>query len=333
MWNSLPLLVRGLLLVVPCSLLAVASCQNGSNHEAPTDTPTSGTVAVGIDETFAPILESQIDTFQKLYTSAHVRASYEPEEKVMLDLLNDKVKVVVVSRPLNADEQAELKKQEMLPYTDKIGIDGLAIILNPANPDSLLTMTQLRDIFSGKTTEWGQVSGKKALGAVNVVFDANRSSTSRFMRDSLLKGAPLSSKAFASQSNPALLEYVATHTNAIGVVGVNWISDRDDPVVMKYLSKIHVARITARPNPQPGDYIQPDQVYLAEKTPEMLAKYPELQNYPLRRTLYVISREARTGLGTGFVAFIAGKKGQLIFQKSGLMPAHMQARIVTTNKQ
>jgi phosphate transport system substrate-binding protein len=314
-------------------LLTVVSCQNGGpEHESPTDTPTSGTVGVSIDETFAPILESQIDTFQKLYTSAHIKATYQPEEKAMLDLLNDKVKVVVVTRPLNAAEDAELKKQEMLPYTDKIGIDGLAIILNPANPDTLLTTTQLRDIFSGKTTDWKQVSGKKTAGAINVVFDNNRSSTSRFVRDSLLRGAALAPKAFASESNPALLEYVATHPNAIGVVGVNWISDRDDPVVLKYLRKIHVARITARPNPKPGDFIQPDQGYLAEKTPKQLAEHPELQNYPLRRNLYVISREARAGLGTGFVSFIAGKKGQLIFSKSGLMPAHMQARITITDK-
>lgn len=333
-WSALPLLVRGLLVGLPCSLLAVVSCQNGgAAHEEATDTPTAGNVAIGIDETFAPILESQIDTFQKLYTNAHIKASYQPEEKVMLDLLNDKIKVAVVSRKLNKEEEAELKKQEMLPYTDRIGIDGLAIILNPANPDSLLTMTQLRDIFSGKTTAWNQVSGKKALGAVNVVFDNNRSSTSRFMRDSLLRGAVLAPKAFASESNPKLLEYVATHPSAIGVVGVNWISDRDDPVVRQYLSKVNVASITARPNPQPGDYIQPDQVYLAEKTPAQLAQYPELQNYPLRRNLYVISREARAGLGTGFIAFVVGQKGQLIFQKSGLMPSRVQARIMTTNKQ
>jgi phosphate transport system substrate-binding protein len=57
-----------------------------------------------------------------------------------------------------------------------------------------------------------------------------------------------------------------------------------------------------------------------------------LQNYPLRRDIYIISREARTGLGSGFASFVAGQKGQLIFQKSGLMPANVQARIVTTQK-
>jgi len=83
---------------------------------------------------------------------------------------------------------------------------------------------------------------------------------------------------------------------------------------------------------QPDDFIQPFQVYLAEKTPAQLAEHPDLQNYPLRRNLYVISREARAGLGTGFASFIAGKNGQLIFQKSGLIPAQMQARIMVTPK-
>lgn len=308
----------------------LGSCQSDSNGA--TDTPTAGTVAIGVDETFAPILQAQSDTFQKLYPNAHLRISYQPEENVMLDLINDKVKLAVAARELNAEELAAFAKQTIAPHTTRIGIDGLAIVLNRSNPDSLLTVAQLRDIYTGKTSQWSQVSGKKALGAINVVFDANRSSTTRFVRDSITRGAPLTTRVFAATSNPALLDYVATHPAAIGIVGVNWISDQDDPTAMKFLGKVRVASITARPNPQPADYIQPYQAYLAEKTPAQLAEHAELQNYPLRRNLYVISREARAGLGTGFASFVAGKNGQLIFQKSGLLPAQMQARIITTPK-
>ena len=311
--------------------VAVVAC-NGPGSPGAQDTPTSGTVAVSVDETFAPILQAQIDTFSKLYPNAHVKASFQAEEKVMLDLINDKVKLAVVSRELNAQEMADFAKQTIVPRTVRVGIDGLAIVLNRANPDSLLTVAQLADIFTGKTSTWSQVSGKKALAAINVVFDANRSSTARFVRDSVTRGAALTTRVFAASSNPALLDYVSTHPNAIGVVGVNWISDRDDPVAMRFMSKVRVASITARPRPTPNDYIQPYQVYLAEKTPEQLAEHTDLQNYPLRRNLYVISREARAGLGTGFASFVASKTGQLIFQKSGLLPAQMQARIITTPK-
>ncbi|WP_201983741.1 PstS family phosphate ABC transporter substrate-binding protein [Hymenobacter rubidus] len=317
--------------VVLASALAVVSC-NGPGSPGAQDTPTSGTVAVSVDETFAPILQAQIDTFAKLYPNAHVKMSFQPEEKVMLDLINDKVKLAVVSRELNAEEKADFAKQTIVPTTTRIGIDGLAIVLNRNNPDSLLTVAQLADIFTGKTSKWTQISGKKSLTDINVVFDANRSSTARFVRDSVTRGAALTTRVFAATSNPALIDYVATHPNAIGVVGVNWISDRDDPAAMKFANKVRVASITSRPNPKPNDYIQPYQVYLAEKTPEQMAEHPELQNYPLRRNLYVINREARAGLGTGFASFVAGKNGQLIFQKSGLLPAQMQARIMVTPK-
>ncbi len=318
-------------LTVLAGAATIVSC-NGPGSPGTQDTPTSGTVAVSVDETFAPILQAQVDTFAKLYPSAHIRMSFQPEEKVMLDLINDKVKVAVVSRELNAGEKADFAKQTIVPRTTRIGIDGLAIVLNRANPDSLLTVAQLAAIFTGKTSTWNQISGRKTLTQINVVFDANRSSTARFVRDSVTRGANLTTRAFAAKSNPALLDYVATHPNAIGIVGVNWISDRDDPAAMKFFNKVRVASITARPNPKPDDFIQPYQVYLAEKTPAQLAEHADLQNYPLRRNLYVISREARAGLGTGFASFVAGKNGQLIFQKSGLLPAQMQARIIVTPK-
>jgi phosphate transport system substrate-binding protein len=320
------------MLAVAASLLTACNKKGSSSAEEATDTPTSGRVSISVDETFAPILEAQVDTFQKLYTEAHIKTTYQPEDSVMLDFLNDKVKLAVISRELNADEKAELIKQNMLPHATKIGIDGLAVIMHPSNPDSLLTITQLRSIFSGQTTAWKQVSGQGKLGDVNVVFDANRSSTLRFVRDSLLRGQPLTKKVFAANSNPQALDYVAAHPNAIGVVGVNWVSDLDDPKVRGFLRRVRVAAITARPNPTKDDYIQPYQVYLAPKPPELLRDHPDLQNYPLRRDIYIISREARTGLGSGFASFVAGQKGQLIFQKSGLMPANVQARIVTTQK-
>jgi len=309
------------------------SCGGGTGSQSePTDTATSGRVSISVDETFAPILESEVDTFQKLYTDAHVKASYQPEDSVMLDLLNDKVKLAIVSRDLNAAEKAELAKQTMTPTTIHVGIDGLAIILHPSNPDSLLTVAQLRSIFSGQTTNWSKVSGQKKLGDINVVFDANRSSTLRFVRDSLLRGQPLTKRVFAANSNPEALAYVAAHPNAIGVVGVNWVSDHDDPTVTSFLRSVRVASITARPNPTKDDYIPPYPRYLAPYTPEQLKENTSLQRYPLQRNIYIINREARTGLGSGFASFVAGQKGQLIFYKSGLLPAKMQARIITTPK-
>jgi phosphate transport system substrate-binding protein len=83
------------------------------------------------------------------------------------------------------------------------------------------------------------------------------------------------------------------------------------------LKKIKVVAVGHKNNPtEPDTYYQPFQGYLAAGT------------YPLRRDLYIVSREARAGLGTGFASFVAGDKGQRIFLKSGLVPATMPVRLV-----
>ncbi|WP_243900177.1 PstS family phosphate ABC transporter substrate-binding protein [Hymenobacter defluvii] len=300
-----------------------ASCNrpNEKGELEVNDTPTSGKLTISVDETFQPIMKAETDTFQELYQYAKITSSYKPEQDAVEDLLANRSRVVVLSRELTADERATLNKDKIVPEVVRVGTDGLAIILHPSNLDTLLTMDQLRDIFTGKTTRWDQISGKKTLSDINVVFDANRSSTTRFVQDSITRGAALTSKIYASKSNPALIDYVASHPNAIGVIGANWISDRDDKTVENFLDKIRVAAIAPKASANPDDYLQPYQAYLALKT------------YPLRRNLYVISRDARTGLGKGLVAFVAGSKGQLIILKSGLVPAIGQTRIVNTAAQ
>ncbi len=156
--TSLRLLSLGLVLV-GLFLVAGACNRNPDANTGPDDdTSTTGRINISVDETFAPILKSHIDTFQQLYMYAHVTAAYKPEEYVAQDILTDKVRAVVLARQLNAAEKESLEKQLLIPRTTHIATDGLAIILHPSNPDSLLTMAQLSAIFSGRQADWKQVS-------------------------------------------------------------------------------------------------------------------------------------------------------------------------------
>jgi phosphate transport system substrate-binding protein len=304
-----------LLMVSAIGLTALTSC--GSDPKKEQDTPTTGKISISVDESFQPIIESQIDTFEGIYKYANITPRYKSEGEVIKDLLSDSIKVAVLSRELTKNEIAHFEKTKIIPRTTKIAIDAIALIVNNNNKDTLVTLSELKKILSGEIKTWKQLDSDSKLGDITIVFDNNNSSTARYLRDSLTTNQKLPENTFASNSHEALIDYVSKNENAIGVLGVNWISDFDDSKVIDFQKRIKVLGISTEENPiTKGDYYQPYQGYIAQGT------------YPLRRYLYIVSTEGRTGLGTGFASFVAGDQGQRIILKSGLVPATMPVRVI-----
>lgn len=297
------------------TLFFVVSC--GTDFKKPySDTPTSGIVAVAGDETLEPLLDSQSDTFTGLYRYAELKTQSLSEADCFKALIDDSVKVIMVTRKLTPDEEAYFEKRKLYPVTTKVAIDALAIIVNKDNPDSLLRFDQVKDILLGKLSKWSQIKADSKLGDIRFVFDRNGSSTVRLLSDTLLNGsATFPDYCFAVKSNPQVIDYVEQNKNAIGVIGVNWISDKDDPKMLSFNNRIRVTWLTNKPNPvYPDDYYGPFQAYLYTG------------EYPLRREVYMINREGRNGLGTGFVSFVASEQGQRIVRLAGLLPSSPYTR-------
>lgn len=303
-------------IAVICYLsLGLSSC--GTDFNKPySDTPTSGKVKIAGDETLEPLLDASADTFMGLYKYADVNSSYKSESACFSDLLNDSVKVILATRKLNAQEEAFFNSKKLFPVTTRVAIDGLAIIVNRENPDTLLKLSQLKDILTGKTDKWSGISATSSLGDLRFVFDNNASSTVRYLSDSLMEGKlQFPSNCFAVQTNAQVIDYVEKNKNSMGVIGVNWISDKDDPKMLSFSKRIKVVWVSSSETPvYPDDYFGPFQAYLFTG------------EYPLRREVFMINREGRNGLGTGFVSFVAGEQGQRIVRLSGLLPSSPYTR-------
>jgi len=308
--------IKSLTIAAFAGIMILSGC--GGDPAKQQDTPTSGTISISVDESFQPIIESEISTFEGIYRYAKINANYKPEGQVIKDLLNDSTKIAILSRELTPEEKAVFDKQNRVPRYTKIAIDAIALITNKANPDSLMTMEDLKKIFNGETKTWKELNKDSPLGDITIVFDNNNSSTARYVKDSLITGNNLPANTFASNSHQALVSYVEENKNALGVIGVNWVSDFDDSTVVGFLNKIKVVGLSENPAPvTTEEYYQPYQAYIAQEV------------YPLRRFLYIISTEGRTGLGTGFASYVASDKGQRLILKSGLVPATMPVRVVS----
>jgi phosphate transport system substrate-binding protein len=275
----------------------LASCGD-SKSDAARDTPTSGTIRISVDETYKPLISSEIRVFESLYPKAHIIAEYKPEADCFKDLVADSARLVIVTRDFNDQEKTFFKELKITPQSMLLAWDGVALITNKSNPDSILTMDQVRKIMDGSDTE------KK----LQVVFDNQNSSTVRFIRDSINQGKPLPANATAAKTSPEVVDYVAKVPKALGVIGVSWISDPNDSTSIEFNNKVNVVKVRADYG---SEFVKPYQAYIA------------LGSYPLKRGFFFCLKEPYSGLGSGFATFLGSYEGQTVIGKFRLFPARL----------
>ena len=293
--------IRILVPVIIITFIAYSGC---NKSDSPDDAPTYGKITISVDETFKPLIESEVDTFEKIYTYADVNVNFKPQADAFNDLINGNIRLIIVARNLNKDELEVFNNWEIVPKITKIAYDAVALIGSKDLVDTTLTLADINSLLTGKTLP----SFKKT----KIIFDNSKSSTIHFLKEKT-GVTELSENCYALSSNNAVIDYISKEKNCIGVIGVNWISDKDDTTHLGFLKSFKILEIESSTS---REYYKPYQAYIAQKF------------YPLWREVYIISKEAYTGLGTGLTAFIASERGQRIVLKFGLVPATMPIRLV-----
>ncbi len=305
------------LLIAIFALVSFTACNRGNGGKEQTDTATSGEVNIVSDESYTLIFKTLEYTFESIYTHADVTMKYKPEAEALADLMADSCKVAVLNRDLSENEKKVFQQNNIYPKSIKVAEDAVALIIHPENPDSLFTVSQVQQILNGKDSLWSAINPSNKSGVIKVVFDNKGSANARYMKDSLLKGGEFQKNVFAVNSNQEVIDYVRSNKSAIGVISVNWISDRDDTLSQQFLRQVKVVGISSEAITDTEKmYYKPYQAYIKSR------------EYPFVRSVYLINRQTRAGLGTGFVSFVAGEKGQRMILKSGLIPATMPVRVV-----
>ena len=308
--------IHKLLLYIPVFglLLILASC-GGRGKPTINETPTRGNIRIFADESFQPLIETEVFTFTHLYGNAKITPVFKPEYDVIDGFMKDSVKVIVTSKKLSDYQIQYLRDTQIIARTSAYAYDALAIITNPDNKDTLMKYNTIKDIFLGKVKTWKEINEKSKLGDIRVIFDNNKSGNIRYFKELFEIKDSLSKNFFAVNNNAEVINFVSENPDALGIISVNWISDKDDSLSMSFIKKVNVVAVSQQ-FVNDGSYYRPLQGFIYDKS------------YPFVREIYLISRETFSGLGSGFINWACGEQGQRIVLKSGLVPATMPIRLV-----
>lgn len=286
---------------------------------------------VACDESFENIMEQEINVYEYIYPKEDVVAYYLPENACIDSIMAmGSVKAAVVTRPLTEKEVSYLRSHKKLVHQQRIAVDALAIIVNPQNPVEILSRKDIAEILSGDVTRWDQVEPCK-LGEISVIFDHQGSSTVKYMRDSIMDGRPFGPNVSAVKTNPEVFKAVAENKNAMGVIGVSWVSsdmkgrehsveelakavEKSDTTMLDFNHDVKVLKIRG------NDVVQaykPYQAYIFDGS------------YPLFRSVYMISTAPGGTTTHRFYSFVTGFQGQKLIQMTGILPATLRPRMVS----
>ena len=299
-------------------LTLLSACNRHKNAITRTDTLTSGDAMIVSDECFAPVVQEEIAVFTGLNMEAFITPVYTSEAEAFKLLLEDSIRTLIATREFTTAEKEYIKSMKRTPRSQKIAIDGIALIIHPDNTDSLISLSTIQKIMSGEYKDWNDFAQIKNPSSrpLTVVFDNPNSSTVRFIKDSVCNGQMISNDLLAADSNRAVIDYVASHPNAIGIIGVNWISNLKDTNQLDFINTVQVMAVSSEDVPTNSNSYKPYPAYLGNG------------QYPLRRDVYIHLTDVRGGLPAGFVAFVAGDSGQRIILKAGLVPATRPTRLI-----
>jgi phosphate transport system substrate-binding protein len=207
-------------------------------------------------------------------------------------LINGTTDVCEASRTMKDPEKKQVADKAGGPPVEiVVAKDGLSVYVNDANPISELTMAQLKDIYTGKVTDWKDVGGTP--GKIIPYSRENSSGTYVFFKEHVLQNADYTPRAQAMPGTAAVVNAVARDKSSIGYGGA------------AYAKGIKVLKIKKEPT---AAGILPSDATIHDGT------------YPLSRPLFFYLRPKASAAIKAFTDWVLSPEGQAIVVKVGYFP-------------
>lgn len=265
---------------------------------------TYGTLKITADPSYENVIKALTSIYQIQYPDIKFDFDYKIEELAIQDLYEGRTDFAIVSKPLTKDQEQYLyNKTKILYKSSPIGMDATIFITAIDNPTDSISITDIKNNLY------------KDDAKIKFVFDYPNSANFNTVNDKLEISAPKDKPIKALKSAENVIDFVQKDKNAIGIIGLNTLSDTDNPKVKDYLSKVKILKVVDKN----GNSFEPTKPNLRSG------------NYPFYRLIYFLKNEKGFGIAAGLTRFTGSQQGQLIISKENLQPYYLFKREIQLN--
>lgn len=243
--------------------------------------------------TVGPIAKAFAEYMMRQDSTINITVSESGSGNGAKALLNGTCDIATLSRHLKDSEKEAMEGKGIKPVAHVVAYDALPVIVHPSNKVGALTVEQIKDIYTGKITNWKDVGGFDR-SIVVISRDTNSGTYESFAELVLGKDGKVVQTAEYTGSNGAVRQRVQKTDGAIGYIGIGFIDDT-----------IKVLKVNR---------VEPSIETVLDKT------------YPICRELFMFTNgEPATGsLASRFLGLITSKDGTRIIDEIGFVPVGTQ---------
>ncbi len=206
-------------------------------------------------------------------------------------LINNNVDIAQASRAMKSSEFDQAKDNGVEVYEFVVGQDGVAMVVNAANPIDGLTMAQLKDVLTGKITNWSELGWAEG-GDISIYSRQNNSGTYVFVNETVMDEEDWAPGTMFLPGSSAIVEGVQNDENAIGYFGAGYVKGE--------IKALSVALAEGE------EYISP-----------MEKANIDSGKYPVARPLFFYINGAPEGLKLHYLQWVLGPGGMKVLEDTG----------------
>ncbi|HSA99661.1 MAG TPA: phosphate ABC transporter substrate-binding protein [Anaerolineales bacterium] len=289
--------MKRLIISFVLSLFLLTAC---SSNNTDTNSTTTSYIENKGSDTIVNLALAWAETYQAEHPEVRISVTGGGSGTGIASLINGTVDLANASRQIKEEEVAEAQKNGVEPMEHIIARDAIAVIVNPENPVSELTLKQISDIYSGEITNWSEVGGEDRP-IVRLSRETNSGTHVYFLETVLRLGNSEDKTLFSMDtlllpSSEGIIAEVRQNPNAIGYDGLGYVP--------KDLKMIAIAEREG------GAYVLPSIPTVNDKT------------YAIARDLYMYTDGEPTGTVKEYLDWILSAQAQEIVAELGFVPVN-----------